>query len=61
MRYFRSPRWLLLLLLAILVPASSYAGVFISVGFAPPVLPSTTSPRAPSPASCGPPLLVLWR
>ncbi len=49
MRYFRSPRWLLLLLLAILVPASSYAGVFISVGFAPPVLPVYDQPPCPEP------------
>jgi hypothetical protein len=49
MRLFRSARWLLLALLISLVPASSYAGVFISVGFAPPVLPIYVQPVCPEP------------
>jgi hypothetical protein len=36
-------------LLLCLVPASSYAGVFISVGFAPPVLPVYVQPVCPEP------------
>ena len=36
-------------LLLSLVPASSYAGVFISVGFAPPVLPVYEQPPCPQP------------
>src|SRR5664279_6531761 len=47
MRLFRSARWLLLALLVSLVPASSFAGVFISVGFAPPVLPVYEQPFCP--------------
>ena len=47
MRIFRSARWLLLALLVSLIPASSYAGVFISVGFAPPVLPIYEQPLCP--------------
>jgi hypothetical protein len=49
MRYFRSARWLLLALLLCAIPASSYAGVFISVGFAPPVLPVYVQPVCPEP------------
>ncbi len=49
MRVLRSARWLLLALLLSLVPASSYAGVFISVGFAPPVLPVYVQPPCPEP------------
>lgn len=49
MHLFRSARWLLLALLVSLLPASSYAGVFISVGFAPPVLPVYEQPPCPSP------------
>jgi hypothetical protein len=47
MRLFYSARWFLLALLLSLVPASSYAGVFISVGFAPPVLPVYVQPPCP--------------
>ncbi len=47
MQLLRSSRWLLLGLLLSLVPASSYAGVFISVGFAPPVLPVYEQPPCP--------------
>jgi hypothetical protein len=49
MRVFRSVRFLLLALLICLIPASSYAGVFISVGFAPPVLPVYVQPPCPEP------------
>ena len=49
MRLFRSARWLLLALLVCLVPASSYAGVFISVNFGPPVLPVYVQPICPQP------------
>ena len=49
MRLFRSARWLVLALLICLVPASSYAGVFISVNFGPPVLPVYVQPICPSP------------
>ena len=49
MRLFRSARWILMTLLLCLVPASSYAGVFISVGFAPPVLPVYVQPVCPEP------------
>ncbi len=47
MKLLRSSRWLLLALLLTLVPASSFAGVFISVGFAPPVLPVYVQPPCP--------------
>ena len=47
MRMFRSVRLMLLALLVALIPASSYAGVFISVGFAPPVLPVYEQPPCP--------------
>jgi WXXGXW repeat (2 copies) len=49
MKVFRSARWFLMALLLSLVPASSYAGVFISVGFAPPVLPVYEQPPCPQP------------
>jgi YXWGXW repeat-containing protein len=49
MRVLRSARWLLLVALLALIPASSYAGVFISVGFAPPVLPVYVQPACPEP------------
>ena len=44
MKLLRSARFLLFALLLCVVPASSYAGVFISVGFAPPVLPVYEQP-----------------
>ncbi len=47
MRLFISARWLLLALLLGLIPASSYAGVFISVGFAPPPLVVYEQPPCP--------------
>ncbi len=49
MRLFRSARWILLTLLLSLVPASSYAGVFVSVGFAPPPLVVYDQPPCPEP------------
>jgi hypothetical protein len=49
MRALRSMRWFLLALVLCLVPASSFAGVFISVGFAPPVLPVYEQPLCPEP------------
>jgi len=42
-------RWIMLALVVTLVPASSHAGVFISVGFAPPVLPVYEQPVCPAP------------
>jgi len=47
MRLFRSARWFMLALLLSIVPASSYAGVFISVNFGPPVLPVYEQPPCP--------------
>ena len=49
MRALRSMRWFLLALVLCLVPASSFAGIFISVGFAPPVLPVYVQPPCPEP------------
>jgi hypothetical protein len=49
MRRFRSVRWVLLALLLSVIPASSFAGVFISVSFAPPVLPVYVQPVCPEP------------
>jgi hypothetical protein len=52
MRLLSSVRWLLLALVVTvvtLVPPSSQAGVFISVGFAPPVLPVYVQPVCPQP------------
>ncbi|MDQ2832761.1 MAG: hypothetical protein M3Y50_03270 [Acidobacteriota bacterium] len=47
MKVFRSLRMLVLGIAVALVPAASFAGVFISVGFAPPVLPVYTQPICP--------------
>jgi hypothetical protein len=47
MHLLRSMRWFLLALLIVLVPLSSQAGIFISVGFAPPVLPVYMQPDCP--------------
>jgi hypothetical protein len=47
MQKFRSIRLVLMALLLSLVPASSFAGVFISVGFAPPELPVYDVPPCP--------------
>ena len=49
MRLFRSARWILMTLLLSLIPASSYAGVFISVGIAPPPLVVYEQPACPQP------------
>ena len=50
MKTFRSARWILMAaLLLSLVPASSYAGVFVSVGIAPPALPVYEQPPCPEP------------
>lgn len=49
MRMLRSVRLMLLAFLVALIPAASYAGVFISVGFAPPVLPVYEQPPCPEP------------
>ena len=47
MKLFRSARWALLALLLSIVPVSSFAGIFISVGFAPPPLPVYEQPACP--------------
>ncbi len=49
MRLLRSTRFLVLALLLIAIPAASRAAVFISVGFAPPVLPVYVQPVCPAP------------
>jgi len=49
MRLFTSLRYLFLAMLLAVIPASSYAGVFISVGFAPPMLPVYEQPLCPQP------------
>jgi hypothetical protein len=47
MKIFRIARLMLLALIICVIPASSFAGVFISVGFAPPVLPVYEQPPCP--------------
>ena len=50
MRVIRSPRWLLLaLLLPFIYTSQAHAGVYISVGFAPPILPVYVQPPCPEP------------
>jgi hypothetical protein len=49
MRFLRSARWALLALLVCLIPASSQAGVFISVNIGPPILPVYVQPICPQP------------
>ena len=49
MKNFRSLRILLLALAVCIIPATSFAGVFISVGFAPPILPVYEQPPCPEP------------
>ncbi|MGA2537828.1 MAG: hypothetical protein ABSF53_17555 [Terracidiphilus sp.] len=49
MHLFRSARLLLLALLVCAIPASSYAGVFVSINFGPPVLPVYVQPVCPEP------------
>ena len=47
MKALRSARLLLLAALLCVIPASSFAGVFISIGIAPPVLPVYVQPDCP--------------
>jgi hypothetical protein len=49
MRLVSSTRWLLLMLAVLVLAAPSYAGVFISVNFAPPMLPVYEQPLCPAP------------
>ena len=49
MDLLRKSRWMFFALLLSLVPASSFAGVLISVGIAPPVLPVYEQPACPQP------------
>ncbi len=49
MKFARFLRILLLALLVAMIPLSSHAAVFISVGFAPPVLPVYEQPPCPQP------------
>ena len=49
MKLLRKSRWILLALVLSIVPASSFAGVLISVGIAPPVLPVYVQPPCPEP------------
>ena len=49
MSFLRSSRWLIFALLMLAVPAVSVAGVFISVGIAPPPLPVYSQPLCPGP------------
>src|SRR5215470_2835607 len=47
MRSLKSVRYFLLAFLLLVIPASSFAGVFVSVTIAPPVLPVYTQPPCP--------------
>ena len=49
MQYLRKSRWMLLAFLLSLVPASSFAGVLISVNIAPPIMPVYEQPPCPEP------------
>ena len=49
MSLLRKTRWLFVALLLLLVSAPSFARVFISVGFAPPVMPVYEQPLCPEP------------
>jgi hypothetical protein len=49
MKLLHSARLFLLALLVSVIPASAHAGIFISVGFAPPVLPIYVQPVCPQP------------
>jgi hypothetical protein len=49
MNIYRSLRVLVLAVAALLIPASSFGGVFISVNIAPPVLPVYVQPPCPEP------------
>jgi hypothetical protein len=49
MQLLRKSRWMVLAFLLSLVPASSFAGVLISVNIAPPVMPVYEQPPCPEP------------
>jgi hypothetical protein len=49
MHLLRKSRWMLLALLLSVIPTSSFAGVLISVGIAPPMLPVYEQPPCPQP------------
>jgi len=49
MRVIRSARWLVLALFMVVLAVPSFAGVLISVNFAPPVLPVYDQPPCPEP------------
>ena len=49
MQLLRKTRWMFLAFLLSLVPASSFAGVLISVNIAPPILPVYEQPPCPEP------------
>jgi hypothetical protein len=49
MQLLRKARWIFVALLLSIVPASSYAGVLISVNIGPPVLPVYEQPPCPEP------------
>jgi hypothetical protein len=49
MQRIRKMRWVVLALLLALVPASAFAGVFISVNFGPPPMPVYVQPPCPEP------------
>ena len=53
MRPIRALRTLFLALLVSVVPASSFAGIFVSVTIAPPVLPVYAQPVCPGEGICG--------
>ena len=55
MRSVRFVRYFWLALLLLIVPASSFAGVFVSVTIAPPVLPVYTQPPCPGDGYIGRP------
>ncbi|MDR3741487.1 MAG: YXWGXW repeat-containing protein [Terracidiphilus sp.] len=49
MRFLHSARWILMALVLSIVSAPAFAGVFISVNFAPPVMPVYEQPPCPEP------------
>ncbi len=49
MKLLRSARWILMALVLSIVSAPAFAGVFISVNFAPPVMPVYDQPECPQP------------
>jgi len=51
MRFLVSAGWLLLAMVLLFVPASSHAGIFIGVDFAPPALPVYEQPDCPQPGA----------